>query len=262
MTNEEFEDEFLSIEAIYPEYVNRIRSSTIELSLPSHPSISLQISFPSTYPNKPPNILSVKDTAGIYNLPISFFSNVLNECFHPGEVCVFDFLLEIENVFNDQAAQSDHLGSTTEVEENLKNLTIEEYSDSEDKYEYKYEKESHNNYDYKKKERKIPATQPVDPFEGWIMSEPVTDRKSTFIAHVAKVTSLEEAETKMYQLLSDRKIGKASHNMTAWRIKNTNGTTIQDCDDDGETAAGGRLLHLLSVSFIIITLIIIAVDKI
>lgn len=26
-----------------------------------------------------------------------------------------------------------------------------------------------------------------------------------------------------------------------------NGVTFQDCDDDGETAAGGRLLHLLQV---------------
>ncbi|GMF82167.1 unnamed protein product [[Candida] boidinii] len=35
--------------------------------------------------------------------------------------------------------------------------------------------------------------------------------------------------------------------MTAWRIKMDNGIQFQDCDDDGETAAGGRLLHLLTI---------------
>jgi putative IMPACT (imprinted ancient) family translation regulator len=35
--------------------------------------------------------------------------------------------------------------------------------------------------------------------------------------------------------------------MTAWRIKGANDTSYQDCDDDGETAAGSRMLHLMQL---------------
>ena len=35
--------------------------------------------------------------------------------------------------------------------------------------------------------------------------------------------------------------------MTRWRVKRDDGIQFQDCDDDGETAAGGRLLHLLTM---------------
>lgn len=49
-------------------------------------------------------------------------------------------------------------------------------------------------------------------------------------------------------LLQDNKIRRASHNMVAYRIALPgSGTFIQDYDDDGETAAGSRMLHLLQV---------------
>lgn len=43
-------------------------------------------------------------------------------------------------------------------------------------------------------------------------------------------------------LKRERKILDATHNIFAWRFG-----TQQDCDDDGEKAAGSRLLHLLEV---------------
>lgn len=50
-------------------------------------------------------------------------------------------------------------------------------------------------------------------------------------------------------LLLNGKIARATHNMWAYRIKvQDKGTYLQDCDDDGEAAAGSRLLHLLQVS--------------
>ena len=48
-------------------------------------------------------------------------------------------------------------------------------------------------------------------------------------------------------LATDKKVAKATHNITAWRIRGEAGVQYQDCDDDGETAAGGRLLHLLEL---------------
>ncbi|KAL2608170.1 hypothetical protein R1flu_026743 [Riccia fluitans] len=87
--------------------------------------------------------------------------------------------------------------------------------------------------------------------------EPLVDRKSVFIASVASVTSVQEVQDVKQYLLSNPKIAKATHNILAYRIvqprtgKGKHGlegeTVISDCDDDGENAAGGRLLHLLEM---------------
>ena len=52
----------------------------------------------------------------------------------------------------------------------------------------------------------------------------------------------------LHLLDTDKKVAKATHNITAHRIQSDNGVTFQDCDDDGETAAGGRLLHLMQLT--------------
>ncbi|EGX94954.1 impact family protein [Cordyceps militaris CM01] len=81
----------------------------------------------------------------------------------------------------------------------------------------------------------------------WTLSEQVVDTRSTFVAHVARVTSPAQARLYVAQLLaSDRRIRDATHNMTAWRVRGA-GVSYQDCDDDGEDAAGGRLLHLMQL---------------
>ncbi|KAK9471600.1 ribosomal protein S5 domain 2-type protein [Dipodascopsis tothii] len=82
----------------------------------------------------------------------------------------------------------------------------------------------------------------------WTVSEVVTDRKSRFVARAIAVESPADALAKLAVLKTDKHIARATHNMTAWRIRRA-GTdvTYQDCDDDGESAAGGRLLHLLTL---------------
>ena len=48
-------------------------------------------------------------------------------------------------------------------------------------------------------------------------------------------------------LMSDRRIARAAHPIiNAWRCS-VNGAMQSDNDDDGETAAGGRLAHLLQI---------------
>eukprot|EP00798_Chlamydomonas_sp_ICE-L_P026799 gene26799-4390_t len=81
--------------------------------------------------------------------------------------------------------------------------------------------------------------------------EPVTERKSTFQAHVCQVTSYEEVKMMVGWLLqSSNKIRNASHNIMAYRIElpDKPDSLLQDYDDDGESAAGGRLLRLLQAS--------------
>ncbi|ORY07581.1 UPF0029-domain-containing protein [Basidiobolus meristosporus CBS 931.73] len=77
--------------------------------------------------------------------------------------------------------------------------------------------------------------------------EPLVDRKSVFVAHVATVRSVEEVKAVMQTLLQDKKVARATHNMSAYRIVQEGDIMLQDNDDDGETAAGRRLLHLMQI---------------
>jgi hypothetical protein len=51
-----------------------------------------------------------------------------------------------------------------------------------------------------------------------ISAEPFTISKSTFQAHIARVTSVEEAHAVLGKLLEDRKIARATHNISAYRL--------------------------------------------
>ncbi|KAK9863243.1 hypothetical protein WJX84_006474 [Apatococcus fuscideae] len=78
--------------------------------------------------------------------------------------------------------------------------------------------------------------------------EPITEKRSTFQAHLARVDTAKGVQEVMEALLKNNKIQNATHNIMAFRIQLPNSDTfLQDCDDDGESAAGSRLLHLLQI---------------
>ncbi len=77
---------------------------------------------------------------------------------------------------------------------------------------------------------------------------PFTERKSTFQAHLARITTEKDARTIIECLLLDRKIQRATHNMYAFRVFDVNKQAqVNDNDDDGENAAGGKLAELMAV---------------
>ncbi|KAK4046015.1 hypothetical protein OIV83_006433 [Microbotryomycetes sp. JL201] len=101
-----------------------------------------------------------------------------------------------------------------------------------------------------------------------VSTEPLVERKSVFVGHAAAVRSVAEvsvspkqARVKQFEnllltaqvqavmncLLSDKKIARATHNISAFRFTSRDGVSHADNDDDGETAAGGRLAHLLTL---------------
>ncbi|KAK2149690.1 hypothetical protein LSH36_442g03140 [Paralvinella palmiformis] len=76
------------------------------------------------------------------------------------------------------------------------------------------------------------------------------DRKSTFQAHLAKVTHPKQIDLVMESHLQNKKYAEATHNIQAYRImteKNGRPITYQGCHDDGEIHAGSRMLHLLQI---------------
>ncbi|KAF8460586.1 ribosomal protein S5 domain 2-type protein, partial [Kalaharituber pfeilii] len=95
----------------------------------------------------------------------------------------------------------------------------------------------------------------------WVLSDPVTEKKSVFLGHAVRVTSSAEAKHFVAELIaSDKRLQRATHNMYAYRIKLPPPSQgwVQDNDDDGETAAGSRLAHLLSVMGVENVLVVVA----
>ena len=98
------------------------------------------------------------------------------------------------------------------------------------------------------------------PFH-FIHGNPILDRKSTFTAYLLpNVISPRLVPQAMHQLLSDRYIARATHNIMAYRIQSQSTPSVfhQDYDDDGETAAGSRLLHMLAAMNAVNVLVVVS----
>ncbi|AGO10045.1 AaceriAAR055Wp [[Ashbya] aceris (nom. inval.)] len=213
--NEEVEEEISAVDAIYPGNLNRLSDNRILVKIPNYEEIAIQISFPSNYPaEEPPHILDIS----ISNEKVDKYDkgclqalckDLVASVYAQGFVCLFDFISELSNALYEKFGANDDTTEDDELVEKVANLHI-------------------------------------DPFEGWIASDPITDRSSTFIAYAAHANSEEDACAKIDQLKTDNKIAKCAHLMTAWRIHGENGVVYKDCDDDGESAAGSRMLHLLN----------------
>ncbi|GCC36080.1 hypothetical protein chiPu_0014571 [Chiloscyllium punctatum] len=94
----------------------------------------------------------------------------------------------------------------------------------------------------------FPESSEVEQLPPIIHGEPITDRRSTFQAHLSPVVTPNQVKLLLQELYQNKKIANATHNIYAYRIHcEDKQTFLQDCEDDGETAAGGRLLHLLQI---------------
>lgn len=228
--SDELQDEVEAINSIYgdgsltPADSDTTDSvSTYILKLP-HEASSLRIQFPVGYPAEPPSVLGTQHSSGGVKgagaRDFALFTESLGLVFTPGVVCLFDAVEEFSRRHEEEVDTEDASTSAQEQQD-----TREE------------EEQYHIEDDL--------SSMPPPP---WVISDPIVENRSTFIARVAPVTSTSQAESYVHHLLaSDKRIRSATHNMTAWRIRGENGTSYQDCDDDGETAAGSRLLHLMQL---------------
>lgn len=251
--SEELQDEVEAINSIYGEGC----LTTIDppglfvLALPQGASV-LRLGFPTAYPSEAPQILGSQHSSGGVKgagaRDLALFKAAVTSVFQEGNVCLYDALEEFERRKADDDETSEEPitslddGNDGKKSENDQNEEIQDVADM-----------------------------LVDP-PSWVVSDPIVENKSTFVAHVAAVSSAEQARQYLQHLLaSDKRIRSATHNISAWRIRgptalgtNSNSSTTgppssssstavaaitsyQDCDDDGETAAGGRLLHLMQV---------------
>lgn len=189
----------------------------------SQQTTSLRIRFPLDYPTSPPSVLGIQSSGentriGKASSVLEIFRDTLESLFRTGEVCLFDVIEEVNNILSSTDESADPIEDDSTYSEN-----VEAPSESEN--------------------TSITRDEP-----SWILSDVVTELKSVFVARCAAVSSPDQAAEYVQHLLdSDKKARSATHNITAWRIKGDNNVTFQDCDDDGETAAGGRVLHLMQL---------------
>ena len=235
--SEELEDEVTSTNSIYgEETLTKLAdaSTAYALNFPSQPGILVRIVFPESYPDTPPSVPGTQSVSGDLakgkgNYFVQVVRDVLAEIYTPGAPCIFDLIEEV-------GARVQQLGgpsSSGRTEQQVAEADGQQYNPS---------NQANLSSD---------DTQPIQTLgeePPWTLSEVVTEKKSVFIARAAPVTSIDQANQYLAHLLStDKKVAKATHNITAWRIRGENGVQYQDCDDDGETAAGGRVIHLLEL---------------
>lgn len=231
------EEELVAIDAIFPECISRDVQSSHRLTI--HPlsdsdsnSISITLSIPEDYPDSRPVII------GFVGINQSLVREILDASWAPGEVCLYvlvDKLRELPYESNANVTQ----GSTPRMRlHSHPAATGSSSSDDDDERDRDYE---------------------------FAVSEPIVDRKSTFVGRAIEVHSKAEAQAALLWLKNhNKKIARATHNIVAWRVVEDGilmqGTLnvgcrlfLTDNDDDGEDAAGGRLAHLLGIMVKLLT---------
>lgn len=226
--NEDLHNEIEAINSIYGDGSLVAAEDGVHiLHLPGQ-AASLRIRFPSDYPEAPPTVLGVQSSGentrrGTASSVVDVFKHTLGDLFHPGEVCLFDVIEEVNSV----------LDSSTDPTTIPDDTSINESTPSEGLKPLAYPAASNSS----------PEDTPA-----WTLSDVVIELRSVFVARCTAVSTVDQATRYVQHLLdTEKKVREATHNITAWRIKGANGVTFQDCNDDGETAAGGRVLHLMQL---------------
>jgi hypothetical protein len=212
----------------------------IDLTIPDT-SLTLRLHFPRDYPENKPSVVEVVHVGaesvgkGYGAKVLSLAREELDQSWTEGIECLYDL---IERIFAANLPLQHEELEPTPIAEAIGANDLE-HADS------------------------ASTTTPSFPPPEWVTGEPYTEKKSLFVARACSVASPSHAKACITHLLaSDKRVAKATHNISAYRIRaypagssdsDSSGkppareVCYQDCDSDGETAAGGRMLHLLQV---------------
>ncbi|XP_076847706.1 protein IMPACT isoform X2 [Brachyhypopomus gauderio] len=204
-------------------------------------SVCLQIILPEDYPSSAPPLYQI-NAAWLRGPDRIKLSNSLEELYleNAGESILYlwvekirEFLTETSQSGNTEGPEMDRAITAEEEDGTWEEGNIPNSSD------VKLNMEQAGLFSSSSAEEELP---PVTH------GEPLTDRRSTFQPHLAPVVTPKQVQRVLDKLYENKKIASATHNIYAYRIYcQDKNTFMQDCEDDGETAAGGRLLHLLQI---------------
>lgn len=220
----------------------------VSLNLPSHEDISIRIlvSIPPTYPaSNSPQLQLLSRYIGAFGVDSSLFGSILRTFISvsgvewtPESVCVFDGLQNVlerceawyEDKLNREKAgeliREDALTRSHVLVEPNEPFASSSTADEKDR---------------------VPLDTALPEDIKIVEAEPIVDRKSIFIGRACRISDPSQVPLILNNLMSERHISRAAHPIiNAWRCQ-VGGVLHQDNDDDGETAAGSRLAHLLSI---------------
>lgn len=211
--------------------------------------VKISATLPSGYPQaaKPPQLQLLSRYIGSHSVDYTLFGLILRT-FHQGSG---DNDLSISQ--QGQVALFDGIEKVREhIEQWYSEREAEVWQRKEQDHIHQKEQES----SAKQVNRKNDPTKTLNTIRAdsdnklKIYSSPaITERKSIFVGHAVVLNDISEVPFILSMILKDKKVARATHPaIYAWvcRLK---GESIvhRDCNDDGESAAGGRLAHLLDV---------------
>jgi hypothetical protein len=221
---DDLENEVEALNSIYGDGTLVAEGDVYVLRLPERET-SFRLQFEEVYPDVPPTVLGIQSTGensrkGYGHYLLDVFRDAVGRVWQPGEVCLYDVVEEVTGLLaKEEDAPQERDDLEVHDAQELSTAHIQNLSST--------------------------ASEDAPP---WTISDVLIEMKSVFVARSAPVSSVEQAKSYVQHLLdTDKKVAKATHNITAWRIQRSDGVTYQDCDDDGEDAAGGRLLHLMQL---------------
>ncbi|KAM4574554.1 protein IMPACT isoform 1-T1 [Fundulus diaphanus] len=197
----------------------------------------LQIILPPDYPSAAPPIYQI-NAAWLRGSERAKLANSLEDIYveHAGESILY---LWVERI-RDFLVEKSHCSESVVQQEEVNRTAEEEVEDDEDAPDFSIlgVEKAHLFMDQPNDEEMPPVKH----------GSPITDRRSTFQPHLAPVVAPRQVKMVLEKLYENKKIASATHNIYAYRIYcEDKHSFLQDCEDDGETAAGGRLLHLLQI---------------
>ncbi|KAJ3017399.1 hypothetical protein NUW54_g594 [Trametes sanguinea] len=212
--------------------------------------ITVLVSLPPTYPSSaPPQLQLLSRYIGPYGVDAPLFGMILRTYISrgavewtPGGECVFDGLEWVKERCTEWLAER---MSEKKIGELLREDEKAKPGDSGDVHGAAHDNEGKSSSRSGHEPPDTPAEMP--PGITIVEAEPIVDRKSAFVGRACHITDPSQVPLILNHLMSDRRIARAAHPIiNAWRCRVGN-VLHQDNDDDGETAAGGRLAHLLQI---------------
>lgn len=199
----------------------------------------LQIILPDDYPSAAPPIYQM-NAAWLRGPERAKLANSLEDLYvqHAGESILY---LWVENVREFLVEKSRNAEAADNQLQKVNMTTEEEVDDGEDVPDFSTLNLTQNAYLFMEHvdDEELPPIK---------HGNTITDRRSTFQPHLAPVVTPRQVKMVLKKLYENKKIASATHNIYAYRIYHADKNSfLLDCEDDGETAAGGRLLHLLQI---------------
>ncbi|KAM9849402.1 protein IMPACT isoform 2-T2 [Aulostomus maculatus] len=198
----------------------------------------LQIILPPDYPRASPPIYQI-NAAWLRGAERTKLANSLEDLYaeHAGESILYMWVEKVREFLVEKSQGSEAVAQPEKV-----NVTAEEDVDDDDVPDVTSLKLNADNAHLFMDPAEDEEVPPVKH------GTSITDRRSTFQPHLAPVVTPRQVKMVLEKLYDNKKIASATHNIYAYRIYcEDKNSFLQDCEDDGETAAGGRLLHLLQI---------------